>query len=82
MDRIKDTHVSMLKKVMIISITLLLFSHFNIERASFAPDEKDEKAPTDCMDPGRTGTRAGNGTGEGNFTPLRSHIRIFINGGD
>jgi hypothetical protein len=73
--------MGMLNRVMIISIILLLLLHFNIERVSLPPVEKDGTTPSDDSDYGRTGTRADNGTGEGNFTPLRSHIRTFINGG-
>ena len=81
MNKIKVERKGIFKKVMIISITLLLLLHFNIESTTLPPIEKDEITPTDCSGSSRTGTRADNGTPEGNFTTLRSHIRIFINGG-
>ncbi|UCE38306.1 MAG: carbohydrate binding domain-containing protein [Thermoplasmata archaeon] len=81
MDRIKEIRTGIFKRVMIISIALLFILHFNIERTAVPPIEEEVTTPSEDSSYGRTGTRGDNGTAEGNFTPLRSHIRTFINGG-
>jgi hypothetical protein len=81
MKRIRNIHIGLFKKTMIISLILMLLLHFNIEKTVSPLAEEDPKVPFECTEFFRTGTRAGNVSGEGNFTPHRSHIRTFINWG-